>query len=145
MLRLGAFAVVLLLASGCAGQTQNPTTDRAVSEAPALVVQRDPDVPALPFPDNPDPNACGIPTPSVGQAWVNGTYQGQVVEPTVLLYDSHERLHITGAVPSGTAVQVQLYQSNPVLDFYYVQADTSGGPQKGWVPAPFLQFTPTTS
>jgi len=103
-------------------------------------------VPALPFPDNPDPNACGIPTPFGGYpGWVNGVYQGQVIEPTVLLYDSHERLHITGALPSGTEVQVQLQQSNPVLDFYYVQADTPAGPQKGWVPAPFLQFTPPPS
>jgi hypothetical protein len=68
-----------------------------------------------------------------------------MVEPTVLLYDSHERLHITGAVPSGTPVQVQLYQANPVLDFYYVQSDTLNGLQKGWVPAPFLQFSPPSS
>jgi hypothetical protein len=60
-------------------------------------------------------------------------YQGQVVEPTVSLYDSHERIHVTGAVPSGTEVQVELYQTNPVLDFYYVREETSAGPQKGWV------------
>jgi hypothetical protein len=74
-----------------------------------------------------------------------GVYQGQMVEPTVLLYDSHERLHITGAILSGTPVQVQLYQANPVLDFYYMQSDTLNGPQKGWVPAPFLQFSPPSS
>ena len=62
-----------------------------------------------------------------------------------MLYDSHERQHVTGAVSSGTEVQVQLYQSNPVLDFYYVQAETPAGRQKGWVPAPFLQFTPPNS
>jgi hypothetical protein len=74
--------------------------------------------------------------------WVNGVYQGQVVEPIVLLYDSHERRHITGAVPSGAEVLVELYQNNPVLSFYFVRAETAAGPQMGWVPAPFLQFTP---
>ena len=79
-------------------------------------------MPALPFPDNPDRNACGIPALfGGGAAWVNGASHGQLIEPTVLLYDSHERLHITGAVPSGTQVQVQLYQSNTFLDFYDVQ------------------------
>jgi hypothetical protein len=65
-----------------------------------------------------------------------------MVEPTVLFYDSHERLHITGAFPTGTPVQVQLHQANPVLDFYDVQSDTPSGPQKGWIPAPFLRFSP---
>jgi len=48
-------------------------------------------------------------------------------------------------VPSGTQVKVELHQSNPVLDFYYVEADTPAGHQKGWVPAPFLQFNPPPS
>jgi hypothetical protein len=74
--------------------------------------QRDANVPALPFPDNPDPNQCGIPTLWGGSAgWIDGTYAGQVVEPTVLLYDSHERIHVIGAVPSGTQVQVEMYLS----------------------------------
>jgi hypothetical protein len=106
-------------------------------------VQRDADVPELPFPDNPDPSQCGIPTPWGNYpGWLNGEYQGQLVQPTVLLYDSHQRLHVTGAVPTGTHVQVELYQSNPVLDFYYVRADLPNGQQKGWVPAPFLRLTP---
>jgi hypothetical protein len=147
---LGAIVAlgVLLVAAGCSGRSGGATLppEGVISEAPAVSVQRDPDVPALPFPDNPDPNACGIPTPFGGYAaWVNGVYQDQVVEPTVLLYDSHERLHVTGTVPSGTEVQVKLYQANPVLDFYYVQVDIPSGPQKGWVPAPFLQFTPPSS
>jgi hypothetical protein len=117
--------------------------ETSVSEAPPTPVERDSDVPDLPFPDNPDPNACGIPAPwGAYSAWVSGVYHGQIVEPSVLLYDSHNRIHITGAVPSGTRVQVELYQSNPVLDFYFVRADTPAGPQKGWVPAPFLQFSP---
>lgn len=136
--------------AACAGVTREAATpaptESAISEAAAISVQRDADVPDLPFPDNPDPNACGIPTPfGGGAAWVNGVYQGQLIEPTVMLYDSHERQHVTGAVSSGTEVQVQLYQSNPVLDFYYVQAETPAGRQKGWVPAPFLQFTPPNS
>jgi hypothetical protein len=77
--------------------------------------------------------------------WVDGVYEGHLVEPTVLLYDSHERLHITGRVPSRTEVRVQLRQSNPVLDFYYVVADTPAGHQTGWVPAPFLQFNPPST
>jgi hypothetical protein len=145
-----AVSVVLTLAAGCSGNKGGAATpaatEAAISEAAATSVLRDADVPSLPFPDNADPNACGIPTQFGGYAaWVNGVYQGQMVEPSVLLYDSHERLHITGAIPSGTEVEVQLYQSNPVLDFYFVQAETPGGLQKGWVPAPFLQFTPPTS
>jgi len=145
-----ALGSLLTLAAGCsannAGLATAAPTEATISEAPAINALRDSDVPALPFPDNPDPNACGIPAPfGGGAAWLNGVYQGTVIEPTVFLYDSHERLHIIGAVPSGSEVQVQLYQSNPVLDFYYVQADTLAGPQKGWVPAPFLQFTPPTS
>jgi len=142
-----SLGMLLVLGTACAGSAGSATTpvpvETSVSEAPATSVERDPDVPELPFPDNPDPNACGIPTPYGGAiAWVNGVYQGQIVEPTVSLYDSHERMHITGAVPSGTEVHVELYQANPVLDFYFVRAETSTGPQKGWVPAPFLQFNP---
>jgi hypothetical protein len=151
MLYLGgvtlSLGMLLVLGTACAGSAGSATTpvpvETSVSEAPMTSVERDPDVPELPFPDNPDPNACGIPTPYGGSiAWVNGVYQGQIVEPTVSLYDSHERMHITGAVPSGTEVHVELYQANPVLDFYFVRANTPTGPQKGWVPAPFLQFNP---
>ena len=138
-------AVLVLLGSACSSSATT-VTPAPTTTAAEFAVQRDADVPSLPFPDNPDPNACGIPTPYGGStAWVTGTYQGQMLEPTVLLYDSHERLHITGSVPSDTPVRVQLYQANPVLDFYYVQADTPNGVQKGWVPAPFLQFSPPSS
>ena len=145
-----ALSIVLVLGPGCSGIaggiTMHGPTETAVPDAPTITVERDADVPYLPFPDNPDPNACGIPAPfGAYAAWVNGVYRGRIVEPTVFLYDSHERAHITGAVPSGTEVRVELYQANPVLDFYYVRADTPAGPQKGWVPAPFLQFNPPTS
>jgi hypothetical protein len=151
MFNLGGATLVLgtllVLGTACAGKPGSANTPvpvaNSVSEGATANFERDPDVPQLPFPDNPDPNACGIPTSFGGStAWVNGVYQGQVVEPTVSLYDSHERSHVTGAVPSGTEVQVELYQANPVLDFYFVRAETPTGPQKGWVPAPFLQFTP---
>jgi len=139
--------MLLVLGTACAGSARSAATpvraETSIAEAPTTRVERDPDVPQLPFPDNPDPNACGIPTSFGGsRAWVSGVFQSQIVEPTVLLYDSHERKHITGAVPSGTQVQVELYQNNPVLDFYFVHAETPTGPQKGWVPAPFLQFNP---
>jgi hypothetical protein len=144
----GIGVVLVLLVSACssvATSTILPTPTPGTTEA-ELELQRDADVPDLPFPDNPDPNACGIPTPYGGStAWLTGMYQGQMIEPTVFLYDSHERLHVTGSLASGTPVQVQLYQGNPVLDFYYVQSDTPNGPEKGWVPAPFLQFSPPSS
>src|SRR5438128_2986240 len=109
--------MLLVMGTACAGSAGSATTpvpvETSVSEAPTTSVERDPDVPQLPFPDNPDPNACGIPTTfGDSTAWVNGVYQGQVVEPTVSLYDSHERIHVIGAVPSGTEVQVELYQAN---------------------------------
>jgi hypothetical protein len=146
VVRLSIAVVLVLLASACSSAATTAIPPAPASSAADVALQRDADVPDLPFADNPDPNACGIPTPyGGGTAWVTGAYRGQMVEPTVLLYDSHERLHVTGSVPSGTPVQVQLYQPNPVLDFYYVQSDTSNGPQKGWVPAPFLQFDPPSS
>jgi hypothetical protein len=147
-LPIGLLLLVLSLqVTACTATDRGAPTSVAVetplSEVRTSSIERDVDVPELPFADNPDPNACGIPTPFGNDtAWVSGIYQGQVVEPTVFLYDSHERLHITGAVPSGAQVQVELYQSNPVLDFYYVDAETPSGPQKGWVPAPFLHFDP---
>lgn len=139
--------VLVILSAGCqsgavASVRQAATISAATAAAPvAAIAQRDANVPELPFPDNPDPNQCGIPALFGGGAgWVNGIYAGNLVEPTVFLYDSHERLHVTGAVPSGTQVQVELYQPNPVLDFYYVRAEMADGPQHGWVPAPFLQL-----
>jgi hypothetical protein len=138
---------LLILATGCQTSAQ-ASASQAASELPAAptlvaaeVAQRDANVPELPFPDNPDPNQCGIPTLFGGGAgWVNGVYGGRLVEQTVLLYDSHERLHVTGSVPSGTQVQVELYQANPVLDFYYVRVDGPDGLQQGWIPAPFLRL-----
>ena len=101
------------------------------------------EIPDLPFEDNPDPEACGIPqrVGSDDTAWLHGEYQGELIEPVVHLYDSHLRNEITGRAPSGTQVEVILFQDNPVLDYYMVEATLDDGSmQKGWVPAPFLSF-----
>lgn len=121
------------------GRAAETVDDRAGS--PAVVLARDPDVPDLPFADNPDPNQCGIPVQwgSGGQAWLSGLYEGELIQPTVFLYDSHLRQSVTGFAPHGTEVQVVLFQENPVLDYYFVK---TSGEREGWVPAPFLSFDP---
>jgi len=122
-------------------------TATALAEAPAPSVadtRNAPNVaiPALPFPDNPDPGACGIPTPwgTSETARLSGTYEGELVEPMVNLYDSHARREITGSAPTGTEVVVMFSQSNPVLNYYLVKTVGPGPTQEGWVPAPFLEF-----
>jgi hypothetical protein len=102
-------------------------------------LQRDADVPELPFPDNLDASQCGI--PEVWQedeaAWLTGYYNGELVQPEVYLYNSHSRLHVTGKAESGTQVEIVLRQINPVLNYYLVK--TPDG-QEGWIPEPFLTF-----
>jgi hypothetical protein len=96
---------VLLLAAAMLATACSPTDARntamqsvayasSVVTAPsAFVQQRDINVSELPFPDNPDPNQCGIPTLWGGGAgWLDGTYASKLIEPTVLLYNSHERI-----------------------------------------------------
>jgi hypothetical protein len=109
-----------------------------------LQVERQPDVPELPFPDNPDPTQCGIPIRWGNEvpASLSGYYEGELVQPTVYLYDSHLRQSVSGAAPSGTQVHIVLYQQNPALDFYLVETVGVAPLQKGWVPAPFLVFEP---
>jgi hypothetical protein len=108
------------------------------------LLARDPDVPELPFPDNPDPTQCGIPIQwgLEDPAFLNGYYEGELIQPEVLLYDSHLRLSITGAAPTGTPVRILLYQQNPVIDYYLVESLDLAPVQKGWVPAPLIQFEP---
>lgn len=145
-----------------AGENQPATTESiAAASVPAqpsqppldptyaaqIAAMRSPDVPPLPFPDNPDPNQCGIPV-TWGQddpAYLNGIYKGELVQPTVLLYDSHLRFNITAQAPHGTEVKVLLYQQNPVIDYYLVKIEGAGQPNEGWVPAPFLSFAPVDS
>lgn len=114
--------------------------------AAMLAERRNPDVPQLPFPDNPDPSQCGIPTPwgANSQAWLNGIYEGEVVQPVVLLYDSHLRLDIRAQAAHGSEVEVLLYQQNPVTDYYLVKLKGAEPPSEGWVPGPFLSFEPVS-
>lgn len=137
-------AVMLLQSEDDKGSSDSET---AISTEGAITtLAHNPDVPKLPFPDNPDPSLCGIPTmwgPTNNQAWLNGIYNGEMVQPTVFLYDSHLRYNIKAQAPHGTKVQIILFQANPVLNYYMVKI--VGGPagqNEGWVPEPFLSFEP---
>jgi hypothetical protein len=137
--------VVLCTAAACTPLSQDSASPVPVPEILVNTLERDADVPELPFPDNPDPNQCGIPTQwgLEDPAWVSGYYQGELVQPIIYLYDSHLRISIAGAVPSGTKVVVILYQQNPSLDYYLVKTVDYNPPQEGWIPAPFLSFDRT--
>jgi hypothetical protein len=110
----------------------------------AVEIERDPDVPELPFADNPDPALCGIPQPwgSDEPAYLTGIYEGKLVQPVVFLYDSHLRRKIQAEAPHGVKVKILLAQSNPTLNYYLVKVEGAGPPNEGWVPAPFLVFEP---
>lgn len=127
-----------------ADQSVVPSESHDPTLVAQLVAMRDPDVPELPFPDNADPSLCGIPSQWSGnaRAWLNGYYQGELVEPIVFLYDSHSRLHITAQAPHGTEVKIILYQNNPVVNYYMVDVVGLEGTSEGWVPEPFLSFDP---
>lgn len=103
--------------------------------------------PALPFADNPDPTACGIPVEWLSSApvWVTGSYAGRLVQPVVYLYDSHLRRAVVGQIPHGGRVEISLSQSNPVLNYYRVRSLDLSPVQEGWVPAPFVSFDPVVS
>jgi hypothetical protein len=115
------------------------TTSR-VTVDDSMIALRDPEVPDLPFDDNPDPDQCGIPVRwgLDDPAWVTGTWEGELIQSPVLLYGSHLRLEVTGSVPDGGEVRIILFQENPVLDYYLVR--TADGSDEGWLPAPFLSF-----
>lgn len=145
---LAIAATVLVAACGSSEiETSEPAALTSSSDVAAVIhdepLLRDADVPPLPFPDNPDPDQCGIPIQwgDNGQAWLSGFWEGELIEPDVLLYDSHQRLQITGEVPHGGEVQIVLYQENPVLDYYFVDVPSVPG-LEGWVPSPFLSFDP---
>lgn len=114
--------------------------------AAMIAERRDPDVPSLPFPDNPDPSQCGIPTPwgPDNQAWLTGIYEGEMVQPEVMLYDSHLRMDIVAQATHGSEVEIILYQQNPVTDYYLVKIVGAESPNEGWVPGPFLSITRLT-
>ncbi|GHF65532.1 hypothetical protein HNQ07_004737 [Deinococcus metalli] len=69
--------------------------------------------PALPFPDNPDANQCGLPVLLNARGTVTGTYQGHVYEQVVRLYDSHARQHVVALVPRNTPAHALLMVSGP--------------------------------
>ncbi|MBI5929579.1 MAG: hypothetical protein HY862_09740 [Chloroflexi bacterium] len=131
-------AILLLLETGDSPATShlNPTNSTLTST----------DIPILPFPENPDPTLCGIPTvwgSANNWAWLTGVYNGVMVEPIVYLYDSHLRRGIKAQAPHGTQVKIVLFQANPVLDYYMVQIpDAAVGQSEGWAPAPFVSFAP---
>jgi hypothetical protein len=135
--------VLTLLLAACASAT-TPSVAPVVMDDIQELIERDPDVPELPFPDNPDPTQCGIPVRwgKDDPAWLTGYYEGEMVQPAVFFYDSHLRYSVVGSAPSGTEVRIVLYQSNPTLDYYQVETIDLDPPQTGWVPAPFLTFEP---
>jgi hypothetical protein len=135
------FALLILAITACA---PSPEPEPTPTVEPSSTLQRDPNVPELPFADNPDPSLCGIPTPwgTDEPAWLTGIFQGELIQPTVLLYDSHLRRSIQGSAPHGTEVRILLHQSNPALDYYLVRTVNHEPPQEGWIPAPFLSFHP---
>jgi hypothetical protein len=139
----GLWAVFGVVLAAC-GPAATPPVELVVTHDVQELLARDPDVPDLPFPDNPDPTQCGIPIRwgKEEPAWLHGQYQGELVQPTVQLYDSHLRRTIVGAAPCGTNVRIKLYQQNPVLDFYLVETIELDTSQEGWVPGPFLEFEP---
>jgi hypothetical protein len=70
-------------------------------------------------------------------------WRGELIQPEVLVYDSHLRQSVTGGAPHGTEVEIVLYQENPVLDYYMVHIPGSPA-QQGWVPQPFISFESVT-
>ncbi|HEX6220595.1 MAG TPA: hypothetical protein VF115_05840 [Acidimicrobiia bacterium] len=100
----------------------------------------------MPFDDNPDPSQCGIPVQwgeVNNQAWLSGNWEDELIQPEVLLYESHLRTSVVGGAPHGTEVEIVLFQENPILDYYYVQISTEDtSSSAGWVPEHFLSFDP---
>ena len=107
-----------------------------------LTVERDANVPDLPFEDNPDPTLCGIPQPwgEDDPAWLSGYYEGELLQAEVLLYDSHARRSIVGSAPTGTEIEILLFQVNPSLNYYLVRTLNLEENVEGWIPAPFVSF-----
>ncbi len=145
--------ILLLLAAlaACAAPpaqapTPVPEDHGALPVAGAALPERA--IPPLPFPDNPDPTLCGIPVRwgLDDPAWLSGLYEGALIQPEVLLYDSHLRRSVLASAPHGAEVRILLYQANPVLDYYLVRVVDGvlpdGAAREGWVPGPFLAFAP---
>ena len=139
------FLAMLAASCGATGLSSESTSPDATSTTYVeYEIERDANVPGLPFDDNPDPAQCGIPVQwgeSDNTGWLTGYWEGDLIQAEVLLYDSHLRTSLTGGAPHGTEVEIVLFQENPVLDYYFVRIP--GDPiQEGWVPEPFLSFEP---
>lgn len=120
--------------------TAQEATDH--SQEPNFTLEHNTDVPELPFEDNPDPTLCGIPEPwgEDDPAWLSGTYEGELIQEEVLLYDSHLRRSVVGSAPTGTEIEIVLFQVNPSLNYYLVRTLGPDDVQEGWIPAPFVSF-----
>lgn len=141
---LFAGAVALSYAFLGDGQSGSAATSDLQVSPIEYDIERDPDVPKLPFDDNPDPDQCGIPVqwgPNDNEGWLTGLWEGDLIQPEVLVYNSHLRVSVTGSAPHGTQVEIVMYQENPVLNYYFVRIPGQPG-QEGWVPAPFLSLEP---
>jgi hypothetical protein len=106
---MSVFLALTMLLAACASVAV-PTEAPAVTHDTQELIKRDPDVPELPFPDNPDPTQCGIPVRwgKDDPAWLTGYYEGEMVQPAVFFYDSHLRYSVVGTAPSGTEVRIVL-------------------------------------
>ncbi len=136
VLLAGSLTVLLTLVPvGQAQADPEDATSSATAAAEAHV-----EVPELPFDDNPDPDQCGIPQPLGDdvRGTVDGRWEGETLFPDVHLYDSHLRSRVTGTIPTGSRVRVEMFQNNPVLNYWYVRWDGPDGTVQGWIPAPFL-------
>lgn len=151
-LLLGVLPLTLLLATTVARAAQEAGADPAGSHladagAAGSDAALDPGaipVPPLPFADNPDPEACGIPQPvgSDNAAYAHGWYGGERVQDPVLLYDSHLRRAVVAVVPDGHPITLLLSQVNPELNYFLVRAEVDGEAVQGWLPAPFVRREP---
>ena len=130
-------SLVLVLVALSAAADADRDTDLVLPAPDAPIA-----VPTFVFDDNPDPDQCGIPQ-SMGSGFrgtLHGSVDGEVVEPMVYLYGSHLRAEVRGMVRAGSVVEVVMYQSNPVLDYYLVRYRSDDGRSvEGWVPAPLLE------
>lgn len=113
-------------------ETDEPS-DNLLAAAEPVTIERDVDVPPLPFPDNSDPTLCGIPKQwnSDEPAYLTGIYEGEMIQSPVLLYDSHFRRKIVARAPHGAEVKILLSQSNPELDYYLVKIVGAELPNEG--------------
>ena len=141
--------VLALMLAACDSKIVQNLTERASEhnvETHELDEAIRTEIPDLPFPENPDPSLCGIPTMwgnANNQAWLTGYYDGKLVQPTVYLYNSHARTEIVTQAAHGTEVEIIMFQANPVLDYYYVKiVNGEPGQDEGWIPEPFLSFEP---